>query len=100
MGRRASQQAVDDFVGGAIATNRDHQPITGRCGKVGRVAPAPGLDDLEIQIGAGCRTPPPEAAGSTAARCRVDDDQRGQIRRSPASARIWPVSSPPRRFFR
>jgi hypothetical protein len=88
-------------VSSAIATDGDDQPITGRGGVVGGVAPPRSLDDLEGQAGARYRTATPEAAGSPATRRRVDDDQGGQIRRSPASPRISPVSSlPPKRFFR
>src|SRR3989441_10182113 len=86
-GRRAPEQAIDDFMGRAVAAARDYQPIAGRGGIVGHVAPPPGLDDLEAQIGAGCRTPPPEAAGSTAARCRVDDYEWSRIRRAFSTSR-------------
>src|SRR5438445_355033 len=86
-GRRAAQQAVDDFMGGAVATDRDHQPVAGRGGVVGGIPPSPGLDDLEVQIGAGFRTATPEAAGSAAARRRVDDYEWLRIRRAFSTSR-------------
>src|SRR5436305_4573922 len=86
-GRRAAQQAVDDFMGGTVATDRDHQPFAGRSGIVGRVAPAPGLDDFKAQISARGRTVTPEAAGSAATRRRVDDYEWLRIRRAVSTSR-------------
>src|SRR5205823_14228427 len=66
---------------------RDHQPVAGRGGVVGGIPPAPGLDDLEVQIVAGFRTATPEAAGSAAARRRVDDYEWLRIRRAFSTSR-------------
>src|SRR5256886_5722279 len=81
-GRRAAQQAVDDFMGGAVATDRDYQPLASRGGVVGGIPPSPGLDDLEVQIVAGFRTATPEAAGSAAGRRRDDDYEGLGVRRA------------------
>src|SRR5438876_9300920 len=71
-GRRAAQQAVDDFMGGAVATDRDHQPVAGRGGVVGSIPPAPGLEDLEGQIVEGLLTETDVAYDSDSA-IRPDD---------------------------
>jgi hypothetical protein len=96
-----SKQSVDDLMGGPVATDGNDEPVACRGGVLGGIAALAGLDNLEVQVRAGRRTAAPEATGPPAARCRVDDDQRSQIRRSPASPRISPVSTlPPKRFFR
>src|SRR6266849_6754217 len=79
-GRDASQQAVDDFMGGAVATHGDDQAIAGRRGVVGGIAAPRGLDDLEGHAGTRDRTAAPEAAGSPATGGRVDDYEGARIR--------------------
>src|SRR5207247_8413093 len=75
---RSTQQAVDDLVGGAVATHRDDQPITCRGGEVRGITAAAGLDHLEIESGTGTTggTPFPETTSATAAGRRIDDDER------------------------
>ena len=79
----AAKQAVDDFMGGAVAAHRDHESIAGRGSVVRGIAAPRSLHDLDgnPHRGAGGGAALPEAAGSTATGRRVDDYERARIRR-------------------
>jgi hypothetical protein len=68
MAARASKQAVDDFMSGTIATDRDHKSIAGGSGVLGGIAAPGGLDDVDsdTRTSTGGGTALPEAAGPTA----------------------------------
>src|SRR5438094_854764 len=71
-------RAVDNLVGGAVATYGDDQPIAGGRRGVGSITSAAGLDHLEVESGTGTTggTPFPETTGAAVAGSRVDDDER------------------------
>lgn len=72
----------------AVAADRDDQPVAGGRRIVGSVTSSLGLDDLEAEVGAGCRAVAPEAAGMAAAGRRVDDYERPRIRLAFSTSRV------------
>src|SRR5438128_872383 len=74
----STQQAVDDFMGGAVATHGDDQPIAGGGGIVGSITAAVSLDHLEIEAATGARggAPFPETTSPATSGRRVEDDER------------------------